>query len=913
MAQPYPVDNVQAHIQGEISGQIAVGNGIMQVGSVHGNVFNLASLGEFPRPHARPTPIDLRPPRFPGLLDRETECNIATATLKSSMPLEFHGEGGIGKTSLLCHLAYQLPEDSLPDGILYLPARGQPVPDLLQSFYDAFYECELPFKPTNVQIRLAMQDKRALILLDDVELAREGLDALIGAAPKCVFLLASPQRRLWGKGQALDLQGLPLEDALALMEQELGRSLTPKERSAAESLCTALEGHPLRILQAVSTAKKKGQSLSEIAGQMQSAPSERALTTLILESLSEPAQRVLAALAAVRGASLSAEHLAALTGLSDLSHVLEPLLQCNLIQSHSPRYSLTGTLAQDLQQTLDLSTWTERALAYFTNWTTRHRSATGRLLEEADAILQTLQWAVEAGRWREVLRLGRAVEGALALGRRWGAWARVMQWLLQAGRALGDRAIQAWALHQSGTRALCLGEDATARTLLIRALRLRESLGDQIGAAVTRHNLNILIGPPPPPRRPPQAPRTPMPSDAAVTVTPLVTKEIVALVAVLLLAAGGLVGIWGISKWIVAPTPTQAAIASVVRSATPTLSSTSVPTAIVTGTPTATHTPTHTPTFTAATTLTLLPTSTPCVPQPPAGWIRCTVVRGDTLYSLARRCGTTVQTVMQVNCLTGSKIVSGQRLWLPCCATPTPVFTKTWTPTPTSSSTPTPIPTNDLTPPPTPVLLNPTGDVRVPCPVDPANVSFQWTSVTDPSGIQNYEVHLEAIEVKQYVYPPQFSTVPALELSIPCFEWYSWQVRATDGEGNIGAWSEESRFFVARFITTPTPIPLPVPTPLEPGYRDTYENAGYRCPTLRWQPFDDPDVVYDVTLEYDLSTNEWVEVHTWYSRSGFELEVPSEDPFCLYYTPYRWRVRASDGIGNTSEWSHWLYYGLVEG
>ena len=76
----------------------------------------------------------------------------------------------------------------------------------------------------------------------------------------------------------------------------------------------------------------------------------------------------------------------------------------------------------------------------------------------------------------------------------------MLEWALQAARALGNRAAEAWALHQLGTRALCLLDTATARAALTEALRLREALGDEIGAAVSRHNLQILLGPPPPPR-----------------------------------------------------------------------------------------------------------------------------------------------------------------------------------------------------------------------------------------------------------------------------------------------------------------------------------------------------------------------------------------------------------------------------
>ncbi len=76
------------------------------------------------------------------------------------------------------------------------------------------------------------------------------------------------------------------------------------------------------------------------------------------------------------------------------------------------------------------------------------------------------------------------------------------------------------------------------------------------------------------------------------------------------------------------------------------------------------------------------PTAT-CAPAPP-NWVTYYVQRGDTLYSLARRSGTTVNMVMAVNCLHTTTIHRGLPLLLPRQPdTPTP---------PRETSTPTPVP-----------------------------------------------------------------------------------------------------------------------------------------------------------------------------------------------------------------------------
>jgi hypothetical protein len=811
MAQPFPDENVEAHIQGEISGQVAVGNSNIQIGSIHGGVVNVALPEQQPRPRPRPTPVFLRPRPFPGLLDREAEIGAATAALQSATPVEFYGQAGLGKTTLLRHLSHHPAATSFPDGIVYLSARHQPLADLLQSFFDAFYESDVPFKPTNAQIRHALQGKQTLILLDDVDLVRDEVETLMDAAPGCTFLLASSERRLWGEGRAMALHGLPLDDSLALVERELGRPLTPEERPAAQALCTALDGHPLRLIQAAALVREPGHSLAEVAHQVQSASPSEALMAQILASLSEPEQRILAALATLGGAPLSTEHLAALTGLADAAPVLETLLRRGLVQTDSPRYSPTGTLGEYLQQMWDLSPLAERALAYFTAWAEQHRSAPDHLLEETDAILQVLGWGGGAGRWAEVLRLGRAVEGALALGRRWDVWAQVLQWVLQAARALRDQATEAWALHQLGTRALCLGDTATARTSLIKALRLRESLGDRTGAAVTRHNLDLLVGPPPPPRRPPQPPETPSPTGPAAPVAPLLSKEIVVLLSVLLLVLGGLVGVLYFG-----PTPT----------------------------PRPTTAPTSTPT----------PTATPT-------------------------------------------------------STPTPTATPTNTPTTTPTNTPTPTTTPDLEGPPAPQLLAPEQRTRISCAPDEKEqqIRLQWATVSDPSGIQEYEVHLEAIERSPYTYLPRFLREPLVDISVPCDETYLWQVRAIDKAWNAGAWSEERVFSV---VDTTKP---PAPKLLEPQ-----DGAEIPCPAdpttanLRWSEVKDPSGIVGYLIQ--------LEAVVYTTPMG-----PTPAP--IYIGPvkgtafeillncgrdYRWRVQAVDGAGNTGAWSEERVFSVID-
>lgn len=96
--------------------------------------------------------------------------------------------------------------------------------------------------------------------------------------------------------------------------------------------------------------------------------------------------------------------------------------------------------------------------------------------------------------------------------------------------------------------------------------------------------------------------------------------------------------------------------------------------------------------------LTPTPRTEPCGPFP--GWVVYIVQPGDTLYSLARRFGTSQEAIRRANCLIGYTIYVGQALYLPPLP-PTPVPSPTPTPEPTLPPTETP----GITPSPT---LSPT-------------------------------------------------------------------------------------------------------------------------------------------------------------------------------------------------------------
>src|SRR5215218_4254462 len=440
---------------GEVLGDVNIGNYTLRIGTLNGGVVNLSSPQQRGVPKPRPIPVMLLPRPFPEFLDRKEAVPAAAAVLEGASPVEFHAPPGVGKTTLLHHLAHHKFAPVFPAGILFFSEiRHRPVEDLLLDFFDAFYDRDPTYLPTPVQMRHALRDEHALVVLDDVDLQREEVEALMDAAPASVFLSAATERRLWSGGRTIALRGLPPGEALALIERELGRSLGEEDRTIFRQLYAALEGYPLRFLQLGALVRDEGISLAEVAERLQQHAGSvgEALTEQVLATRSEDEQRVLAALAVPMGASVGGEHLNELAGVADARPALESLQRRKLVQAHSPRYSLTGSLDETLREEWDLTPWYERALVHFAISAEEQRYEPERVLEEADAILGVVQGAAQNGRWEGVLRLGRATEGPLAVRGHWGAWAQTLEWELEAARQLGDRAAKAWSLHQSGTR-----------------------------------------------------------------------------------------------------------------------------------------------------------------------------------------------------------------------------------------------------------------------------------------------------------------------------------------------------------------------------------------------------------------------------------------------------------------------------
>lgn len=879
---------IQPRIGALPAGQIAVGNYnlLIQMGDVKDAIVNIMAPAVQAQPRPRTIPASLRPRTVSDFLDRQVEVAAAASALLSASTIAFSGESGIGKTTLLCHLAYHPTANTFRDGIIYLYAAHQNTEDIATTLYEALYTCEVAFHPTPAQVREGLQDRRALILLDDCPLSREALDALLHLAPQCTFVITSEMRCYWGPGQVLELPGLPPADGARLLERELGRPLNAEERFTAQRLAAAVDGHPLRVLQLAALARSSHRALSEMLPLVQAPTSERALISHTLSTLSELERRILAVLATVN-TPLHEKPLALIVGQPDLHTSLESLQRQGLVQQHSPRYSLTGDLAAQLALLWDLEPWRIRALEVLTTCAEGQQTTAEDLCAESDAIVSSVEQALAAQQPHQALRLIRASESALALAGGWGAWSQLLQHALTAARSLQDQSTEAWALHQLGTRAGCLGEKG-AGILLSEALNLRQILGDKAGAALTRHNMTIFLGAPPvdelPEDKPtdmahpePKTPPQPVPRPQ-IGFARFAWMAATVIIGLGIIAVGG----WRVAAYI-RDRPTPLAYPILVSRLW-----------LMDG---------CNRTYAADAGSTLYLESN----LDGEGYLTLdgAAYAERTLQSEARESFSIAFAEIEPGeHIFESTVVDAERTQKDsarCVFAVAPIETL---PIETPETPP------DTEGPQAPQLYAPKEKEMRYCPLGAPNdaVEFSWSGVSDPSGIAYYEIALEALETSPQVYPIFRSEKLSYQGTLPCPEIYRWRVRAFDGAGNAGAWSEERELGLRQQKDV---APPPVPETIAPGDPTPEYAESVNCPvTLRWNPVSDTSgVFYTVEVEI-IYSSDYVLVLSRTDLDSTELTLESSET-CEAYGNYRWRVSARDGVGNESgEWSPWRYYSV---
>ena len=126
-------------------GELQVGRLTLHLGPPDGATLSSAA-GE-PIAPSQAGPIVVRPRPVSAPLGRDNLIAALVDAVREGTPVYLYAAPGMGKTTLLAHLAYHVPRSLCPDGAIYLQARGMGFSDLLQTLYDLLYQANSSVKP----------------------------------------------------------------------------------------------------------------------------------------------------------------------------------------------------------------------------------------------------------------------------------------------------------------------------------------------------------------------------------------------------------------------------------------------------------------------------------------------------------------------------------------------------------------------------------------------------------------------------------------------------------------------------------------------------------------------------------------------------------------------------------------------
>jgi tetratricopeptide (TPR) repeat protein len=280
------------------------------------------------------------------------------------------GTGGLGKTWLALHWAYQ-HLDRFPDGQLWVNLRGfdpagEPVPaqTAVRGFLDALGvdPAVVPAEPEAAVglYRSLVADKRMLVVLDNAASTSQVIPLLPGGAG-CTVLVTS-RRKLTGlvtghgAGQ-LDLDVLPGAEARELLARHLGAGRLAGEPAAVAELLASCAGLPLALgITAARAAAHPGFPLAMLAAELReaatrldaleagdAAASVRAALSWSYHALDPRAATVLGLLGLAPGPDISLPATASLTALAPplARTTLRELEAASLVRQDQPdRYRM---------------------------------------------------------------------------------------------------------------------------------------------------------------------------------------------------------------------------------------------------------------------------------------------------------------------------------------------------------------------------------------------------------------------------------------------------------------------------------------------------------------------------------------------------------------------------------------------
>lgn len=298
---------------------------------------------------------------LPYFVGRETALAELRAALQGGRSItlyNLHGMGGVGKTALAVHLAYQL-RPTFPDGVLWARLDTSDTMTILASFAAAYGQDVSMHHDVETRagaVRAILTNKRALIVLDNAQTSAQ-VRPLLPASIGETAVIVTTRHDL---AVSDDMQRYTIEtfssdgvESLAVFKHFLGEQVVSRWRVELQEIAIILGQLPLAIVIAAGRLVAQIPVPDYLA---QLCAAQKRLDSLIREDrsvrlsfdlsyqmLSPPLQQFFASLGAFGGDDFSAQVAAHVAGTAkkDTLSFLSELIQLSLVQpGRLDRYSL---------------------------------------------------------------------------------------------------------------------------------------------------------------------------------------------------------------------------------------------------------------------------------------------------------------------------------------------------------------------------------------------------------------------------------------------------------------------------------------------------------------------------------------------------------------------------------------------
>ncbi|MBP7998353.1 MAG: hypothetical protein KA314_02990 [Chloroflexi bacterium] len=463
------------------------------------------------RPQPTPSPLipiqqpaPFQPPPDPAhFVNRENllrQLKTAIAT-GSNQRLAIVGMGGMGKTSLVIHLAHQI-RDQFTDGVLWADvSRDDPI-GLIDHWAEA-YGCDFRTVADEVSraaaLRDILKDKKALLILDDVDHLTK-VRSLIPENFAGTILLTTRDEDIAFhlQAQKFHLDELAEADGLALLRRVVGEERVQAEIAAAQQLCALLQNLPLALnIAAQRLALRHQMHLRDIVARLQREKSrltaldeiEQAVRASFLVSwraLDDKQKRTFALSGLFAGRTFTTEALTAITE-GDPYETEDHLFALNALSlvalTANSRYRQHTLLAEFAREQLGDTQSNQRLATYYLTFAQTNRQVYEALRPEWENLMAGMKLAYEHEMWSVVLGYSEALTEAWFARGRYTEAREGYEWAVAAAEMLHVPAQQANALLHWGRACLEQGDNTEARTLLQQSLHLYQTITDKVGLA----------------------------------------------------------------------------------------------------------------------------------------------------------------------------------------------------------------------------------------------------------------------------------------------------------------------------------------------------------------------------------------------------------------------------------------------